>query len=134
MGVGKWSNDGVMDAALSYVKTNGKKMYVCTTAISSASVPNYTKITVSAALTGAISMASLASVSLAAGDTSGRKLTVPQKASVAVTASGTAARICLVNSSGSGTVTYITTCTSQSLTSGNTVTVPPWDLEVRDPS
>jgi hypothetical protein len=134
MGVGKWSNDGVMDAALSYVKTNGKKMYVCTTAISSASVPNYTKITVSAALTGAISMASLASVSLAAGDTSGRKLTVPQAASVAVTASGTAARICLVNSAGSGTVTYITTCTSQSLTSGNTVTIPSFDIEVRDPS
>jgi hypothetical protein len=134
MAITKWSSDSMLDAALAWVQTNGKKMYVCTASISSASVPNYTKITVSAALTGAISMASLASVSLAAGDTSGRKLTVPQKASVAVTASGTAARICLVNSSGSGTVTYITTCTSQSLTSGNTVTVPPWDLEVRDPS
>lgn len=134
MAVGKWAVDGMMDAALSYVKTNGKKMYVCTTAISSASVPNYTKITSTAALTGAISMASLASVSLANGDTSGRKLAVPQKASVAVTASGTAARICLVDSAGSGTVTYITTCTSQALTSGNTVTIPSFDIEVRDPS
>lgn len=134
MPVTKWANDLIMDAALSYIKTNGVKMYVCTTAISSASVPTYAKISSTAALTGAISMASLASVALANGDTSGRKLTVPQKASVAVTASGTAARICLVNSAGSGSVVYVTTCTSQSLTSGNTVTVPSWDIEVRDPS
>jgi len=133
MAVTKWSNDSMLDAALSWVKTNGAKMYVCTASVSSASVPSYTKITSTAALTGAISMASLASVALANGDTSGRKLAVPQKASVAVTGSGTAARICLVNSSGS-VVTYITTCTSQALTSGNTVTIPTWDIELRDPS
>lgn len=133
MAVTKYANDLMMDAALSWVKTNGTKMYVCTASISSASVPTYAKITSTAALTGAISMASLASVALANGDTSGRKLAVPQKASVAVTASGTAARICLVNSFGS-VVTYITTCTSQSLTLGNTVTIPQYDIEIRDPS
>jgi hypothetical protein len=130
----KYCSDSMLDAALEWVKTNGKKMYVTTASIDSGSTPSYSKITSSAALTGAISMASLASVSLAAGDTSGRKLTVPQAASVSVTASGTAARICLVNSSGSGTVTYITTCTSQAVTTGNTITIPNFDIEVRDPS
>ena len=90
----------MMDAGLAWIKSNGPKMYVCTASISSASVPSYTKITSTAALTGPITT-SLASVSLADGDTSGRKLAVPQKASIAVTGSGTAARVCLVNSSGS---------------------------------
>jgi len=129
----KYANDSMMDAALSWVKTNGVKMYVTTASIDSASTPSYTKITSTAALTAAISMSSLASVSLADGDTSGRKLSVPQKASIAVTGSGTAARVCLVNSSGS-VVTYVTTCTSQALASGNTITIPTWDIEVRDPS
>lgn len=133
MAVTKFANDSMMDAALDWVKSNGAKMYVCTASISSASVPSYTKITSTAALTGAISMSSLASVSLASGDSSGRKLTVPEKTSVSVTGSGTAARVCLVNSSGS-VVTYVTTCSSQSLASGNTITVPEWDIEIADPS
>lgn len=133
MAVTKWSNDSMMDAGLGWIKSNGPKMYVCTASISSASVPTYAKVTSTAALTGAITT-SLASVSIAAGDTSGRKLAVPQKASVTVTGSGTAARICLVNSSGSGTVAYVTTCTSQALVSGNTVTIPTWDIELRDPT
>lgn len=29
---------------------------------------------------------------------------------------------------------YVTTCTSQSLTSGNTITFPAWDIEIADPS
>jgi len=105
-------------------------MYVCTASVSSASTVTYAAI-LAAALTGAITT-SLASVSETSGDSSGLKLVVPQKASVTVTASGTAARVALVNSSGS-VATYITTCTAQVLTSGNTVTVPVWDIEVRDP-
>ena len=130
----KWAADDIMDAALAWIKTNGVKMYVTKASIDSASVPSYSKITSSQALTAAISMAALASVAVQDGDTSGRKLPVPQVASIAVTASGAAARVCLVNDAGSGTVAYVTTCTSQSLTSGNTVTVPAWDIEIRDPT
>lgn len=133
MAVTKWANDLIMDAALDWIKANAPKMYVCTASISSASVPSYTKITSTAALTGAISAAAIASVALANGDTSGRKLAIPQFASVAVTGSGTAARVCLVNSVGS-VITYVTTCTPQVLTSGNTVTIPTFDIEIRDPT
>jgi len=129
----KFANDSLMNAGLAWLKTNGPKMYVTTASIDSASVPSYTKVTATAALTGAITTG-LASVSTAAGDTSGRKLAIPAAASVAVTATGTAARVCLVNSAGSGTVAYVTTCTSQVLTSGNTVSIPAWDVELRDPA
>jgi hypothetical protein len=134
MTVSKWMNDSFADSALDWLSSNGKKMYVCTTAISSASVPNYTKVTSTAALTGAITMSTSSDYTKAVGDSSGRKVTVAQKASISVTASGTGARVCLVDSTGSGTVAYVTTCTSQALTSGNTVTIPAWDVEVADPS
>jgi hypothetical protein len=68
---------------------------------------------------------------IADGDASGRKLTVAEQASIDVDDTGTAAHIALCDGS---TLLYVTTCTSQSLTSGNTVTVPAWDIEVADPS
>lgn len=68
---------------------------------------------------------------LANGDTSGRKLTVAQQADVPIDASGTATHVALDDGS---TLLYVTTCTSQALTSGGTVTVPAWDIEVADPS
>jgi hypothetical protein len=67
---------------------------------------------------------------LANGDTNGRKLTVAQQSSVPIDNSGTATHVVLTD----GTNIYVTTCTSQALTSGGTVTVPAWDIEVADPA
>lgn len=67
---------------------------------------------------------------LANGDTSGRKLTVAQQSAVPIDSSGTATHVVLDD----GTNIYVTTCTSQALTSGGTVTVPAFDIEVADPS
>lgn len=65
------------------------------------------------------------------GDTSGRKVTVAAKSSVPVDTSGTANHIALVD----GTrLLYVTTCTSQALTSGNTVNIPAWKVEIADPT
>ena len=63
------------------------------------------------------------------GDTSGRKVTTAQKASLAITANGTATHV--VKDDGVNIV--VTTCTSQALTSGGTVTIPAHDLEIADP-
>lgn len=65
------------------------------------------------------------------GDTSGRKVTVAAQNAVDVTASGTAGHIVLAIS-GSSKLLHITTCTGQSLTSGNTVNVPAYDIEMAD--
>ena len=64
------------------------------------------------------------------GDTNGRKLTVAQQADVDIDSSGTASHVVLDD----GSSIYVTTCTSQALTSGGTVTIPAWDIEVADPS
>lgn len=68
---------------------------------------------------------------IADGDVSGRKLSVLQQASIAIDSSGTATHVCLDDGV---TLLYVTTCTSQALTAGGTVTVPQWDIEVADPT
>ncbi len=65
------------------------------------------------------------------GDTSGRKVTVAAKSGVTVDASGTANHIALVDAT---RLLYVTTCTAQALTSGNTVNFPAWDVEIADPT
>lgn len=64
------------------------------------------------------------------GDASGRKVTVAQQASLSIDASGTATHVAIND----GTDFYVTTCTSQALTSGGTVTIPAWDIEFADPT
>lgn len=67
---------------------------------------------------------------IADGDVSGRKLTVAQQADIPIDATGTATHIVLTD----GTNIWVTTCTSQALTSGGTVTVPAFDAEIADPT
>lgn len=69
--------------------------------------------------------------SKADGDVSGRKVTVAQQEDVPVDSNGTATHVAICDGSD---LLYVTTCTSQVLTSGNTVTVPSWKIEVSDPS
>ena len=64
------------------------------------------------------------------GDVNGRKLSVLIQAAITIDATGTATHIVLDD----GVDIYVTTCTSQALTSGGTVTVPEWDIEISDPT
>jgi hypothetical protein len=123
----KVAPDAVMDAAFDYID-QADVLRVCSTLDSS---PTHAEIVT----------ATLASVAItpdtdftkADGDTSGRKVTVAAKSGVSVTASGDANHIALTTTSGS-VVRYVTTCTTQTLTSGNTVNIPAWDIEIADPS
>jgi len=65
------------------------------------------------------------------GDVDGRKVEIQQQTDITVTDDGTALHIVL---SLGGTIHLTTTCTSQALTSGNTVTVPAFDDEIADPT
>lgn len=67
------------------------------------------------------------------GNTSGRKLTMGAKSGVTVDNSGTATHIALADILTS-TLRYVTTCTSQALTAGNTVNLPTWKIEIADPT
>lgn len=65
------------------------------------------------------------------GDTNGRKVRMAAKSGVNVDTSGTATHVALVDAT---RLLYVTTCTSQALTAGNTVNFPVWDVEIADPT
>lgn len=68
-----------------------------------------------------------------ADDSSGRKITMTAAPSVPITNSGFAESVCLVSSADS-TLRYRTTCTGQQLTSGGTVDIPAWKINIQDPT
>lgn len=120
-------HDDVLDQSLSYVKTNGTRICVC-----SAQPTTYTE----AITTYKLAIKTISSSDYtgpANGDSSGRKITVNQAATITVDSTNTATHVALADSVNSKLL-YVTTCTSQSLTSGNTVTIPAWDIEIADPS
>lgn len=124
--MGKSVHNDVLDAALDKIATS-TRLVVC-----SDEPQNF----------AGIAAVALADVTLTAGDgngdytiadgdTSGRKVTIAEQADIEVDTSGTATHIALDDGS---TLLYVTTCTSQALTAGNTVTVPAWKIEILDPS
>lgn len=68
-----------------------------------------------------------------AGDGGGtsRKLTVNASNSNTADASGTASHVTLIDGA---VVLYVTTCTSQAVSSGNTVNIGSWDVEIGTPT
>lgn len=115
-----------VDAAYDHIRARVTQMTVCTTQPTTYAEATSTYKLASVALTST-------GLTVAAGDAGGsaRKMTTTQKSGVSVTLSGTAKFIALAGSSGS-TLLLVTTCTSQSLTSGNTVTIPAWKHEFGD--
>ena len=119
-------HDDVLDGALNIIKNNCTRMTIC-----NAQPTTYTEGNATFALAD-VTMAS-GDFTAANGDTSGRKLTVAAKSTVPVDTSGTANHIALLDVTNSKLL-YVTTCTSQALTSGNTVNTPSWDVELADPA
>lgn len=120
----KQAPDAMIDAALDYV-AGCDKMVAC-----SAEPTTYAEANATYAL---------ADVAMAGGDftkandTSGRKVTMAAKSGVAIDTSGTATHVALIKT-GDTTLRYVTTCTSQSLTSGGTVDFPAWKINIADPT
>ena len=125
----KFVPDDTIDVLLDKVATATKM-----DAVSDVSTPtNLTNSLASVSMTPGTS----GDFTIAAGDVSGRKVTVAQKASVSISTSGTARHIVLTDTSGgSDTIVDITTCTDQVLSTGGggTVTFPSWSHEVLDPT
>ena len=116
----KWQIDAMLDAALDYISTNATQLFVC-----SGQPADYAGIA-AVALTGGATPSFQANTD---GDGSGRKLIVDEEADITVTATDDATHVVLASAD---TLLYVTTCTLQGLTSGNTVTVPTWDIEIAD--
>lgn len=65
------------------------------------------------------------------GDSSGRKTTMAQQTGVSITGSGTATHVAYDDGA---TLQGVTTCASQVLTAGGTVTIPAHKFEIADPT
>lgn len=120
----KFTDDSVLDAALDKVATATRQT------VTSAQPANFAGIAaVTLASTTMTAGAGNGDYTKANGDTSGRKLTVAAQSGVSVSASGDATHVCLDDGT---TLLHVTTCTTQALTSGNTVNVPAYDVEFAD--
>lgn len=124
----KWSNDAMLDTALQYIRNNVKKTCVLTAQPTLRA--HCTAATVLALTTISTTM------TIGNGDLSGRKITIPQAATIAVNATGVASHVALYSTvAGSTGLHYVTQCSTQALTStSNQVTIPAWDIEIADPS
>lgn len=123
--MGKAAPDATIDSMFDYVDQSNIQ-HVC-----SAEPANYAGI-------AAVSLASVAltpdtDFTKANGDVSGRKVTIAAKSGVSIGTSGSATHVVIARTTDS-TLRYVTTCTTQSLTSGNTVNIPAWKIEVADPT
>lgn len=117
----KYANPLVMDAALDKIAT-ATNLVVCTSQPTDRAT----------ALASALANQSLSGAfTKANGDVSGRKVTIAQQSNIPVATSGTATHVALIDGS---ILLLVTTCTSQALTAGNTVTVPAWKDEIASPS
>jgi hypothetical protein len=119
--------DAVYDAALQYIEDNTTLVTVC-----SAQPTTYTEASATYKLADVVTSAT-DFTGPANGDVSGRKETFNGKTGVTVDSSGTATYVAGCNSAGTALL-WVTTCTSQVLTAGNTVDIPAIDLEIADPS
>jgi hypothetical protein len=122
----KFANDDVMDAALNLVKSNATRMVACTGQPATYAEANTTM------KLAEVTMAS-ADFTLANGATSGRRITVAAKSAVPITATGTANHVALLDVANSRLL-YVTTAPGQALTSGATVAIGAWDIEISDPA
>jgi len=129
----KIAPDAMIDAALDYVAASDK-MGVC-----SAEPTTYAKLTTTADVCLALQSMTPGSgngdflKADDAGSPYGRKLTMTAKSGISIVSSNTATHVGLGLAAGT-TLRYVTTCTSQALTSGGTVDVPSWKIQIGDPT
>lgn len=125
--MGKSVHDDVLDQALSYIKNNGDRWCIC-----NAEPTTYLEATVTFELAD-VDVTAVDYTGPSNGDTNGRKIRMNSKTAVPVDVGGTATHVAIVKT-GTSTLLYVTTCTSQVLTLGNTVNLPVWDIEIADPT
>lgn len=119
--MGKTTHNDVLDGALDIVAA-ATVMVLCSAEPTSRTeaVTTYALASTTPTFTGPVD-----------GDVSGRKITVDQKTGVTVDATGTGNHIALCNGT---TLLYVTTCTAQAVTLGNTMTFNSFDIEFEDPA
>jgi hypothetical protein len=122
----KFAPDAFYDASFDYLDQSDE-MILC-----SAQPTTYAEATSTYALAD-VAVTPDTDFTKGAGSPSGRKVTVAAKSGVTVDSTGTGNHVALVRSSDSS-LRYVTTCSSQAVTAGNTVNFPAWDINIAAPS
>lgn len=118
-------HNNILDAALNYIKNNSAEICMCSQ-----------EPTTYAQATSSYMLAKKALVSgdfgsPADGDTSGRKIAVPEVSAVSPSSSGDVTHVAIVSGS---LLLYVTTCNTYSISTGTDETIPTWDIEIADPN
>jgi hypothetical protein len=121
--MGKFASTDVLDGSLNIVRGATRMVAL-----------NGEPATYSAAFAGRLAEAVMttADFTLAAGDISGRKVTVAARSGLSVIAAGTADHVALLDVAGSRLL-YVTTCPAQAVVSGGLVSIASWSVEIATP-
>jgi hypothetical protein len=126
--MGKWQIDAMLDEALAYITDNSAQIVLCVDQPADYSEATTDYGTGSGKALGEKALVA-ADFSAISDGSSGRKLTVPQVSSVTVDVTGSVTHLAIISESA---LLYVTTCVSQAVTNGSSVTIPEWDIEIRD--
>lgn len=121
--MGKVAPDATLDALLDQIAT-ATEIYLCTSEPANRAAADTASVIPAHTMAGG-------DFTNANGDTNGRKVTVAAQNSLTADANGTVTHVALSDATN---LIYVTTCTSQAVTSGNTVNIGAWDVEVADPT
>ena len=128
----KSAHNDVLDGLLNIVKNNATRISVC-----EGQPTTYAEATTNKGSGGLkLAIRTITSANFtgpADGDTSGRKLTKSEDASITVDVSGNANHVALSDSANSKLL-LVTTCTQIAIVAANTITIPAWGMKVADPS
>lgn len=135
-------HNDVYDQGLTIIKSNCCKIAVCATdpadavgADTTGNVAAACKLAGVTMATNATGAGNSADYTIQDGAVSGRRLTVTAKTNLPVSHASTAYCVVLYSTGATGTIYAKATCVTQNLAStANTVTIPTWDIELRDPS
>lgn len=120
--------DTTLDNMLDTIADNCTRVTICSTQPTTYTEANATYALADVTVTAG---AGNGDFTIGNGDTSGRKLTLLQQTGITVDSSGSAQHIALLDVTNT-TLLAVTTCTSQTVTAGNTATINAFDLELRD--
>ena len=129
--MGKLVHDDILDAALNVIKNNATQISVCIdtpTTYGHATTTDAKVLAIKSDLTDAdFTVAD-------DGDLGGRKITIGAMEDLAIVGTGTqnATHVCLCDVD--DRLLFVTTCTSQALVNGSTVTIPAWKITIPDPA
>jgi hypothetical protein len=126
--MGKLIPDAKLDEMLALIADQCTRVTICSTQPTTYTEGNATHALADVTVTAG---AGNGDFTIGNGDTNGRKLTLVQQTGVTVDTTGTAQHIALLDVAGTELLA-VTTCTSQSVTSGNTATINAFDIELSD--